>query len=161
MALAKRSQKLNKTALQVKMILAFLLVATVSALFHVYLLNRFALLAARRLPTDGDQMLALVPDMLTTSLLVTLAVLVPGTFLVGLLVTHRVAGPVHALERYLERHLEGAEQGPCALRKGDELQELCSLMNQALGKQHAQLTDSSGREAGKSGESEASASAAA
>ena len=143
MVFAKRIQKLNKAGLQVKLILAFLLVASVSALFQVYLLNRFALVVSRKLPTDGDRMLSQLPEMLTTSLTLTFAVLVPGTFLVGLLITHRIAGPIHALERYIERHLAGEKQGPCTLRKGDELQELCELVNHALGKTQAQISSTS------------------
>lgn len=156
MAFVKRVQKLSKASLQVKIILAFLLVASVSALFQVYLLNRFALVVSRELPTDGHLLLSHLPNMLSTSLALTFAVLIPGTFLVGLLVTHRVAGPVYAIERYLERHLEGREQGPCRVRKGDELQELCELVNRTVG-----IDEATGEGSGQASAPSASSSSAA
>jgi len=140
MVFVKRLQKLNKVGLQVKMILAFLLVSIVSALFQVYLLNRFALVLSQDLPTDGDLMLSKLPSMLLSSLALTFIVLVPATFLVGILITHRVAGPVHAIERYLQNFVRGEKQGPCTIRRNDELHELCGLVNQALGTDAAQAS---------------------
>ncbi|MFT5048756.1 MAG: hypothetical protein ACI8QZ_000143 [Chlamydiales bacterium] len=146
MVFVKRLQKLSKAALQVKMILAFLVVSVLSALFQIYLLNRFALLLSQRLPTDGDLMLTHLPGMLLSSLALTFVVLVPGTFLVGILITHRVAGPVHAIERHLRRFVRGEKPGPCVIRKSDELHELCDLVNQALATDacHSGISDGSG-----------------
>ena len=59
------------------------------------------------------------------------AVVMPLSFAVGVLITFRVAGPVYRLERFLSEVLRGEKPADCRLRKGDELHELCALMNRA------------------------------
>ena len=44
--------------------------------------------------------MASLPPVMTTNLLLTLGILCPLTFLVGLLVTHRIAGPAYRMEQY-------------------------------------------------------------
>lgn len=66
-------------------------------------------------------------------MLVTLGLLVPVMTLVGILITHRIAGPAYRMRMHLEAiETTGEIPGPCKIRKGDELQELCSLLNQAI-----------------------------
>jgi signal peptidase II len=50
----------------------------------------------------------------------------------GILITHRIAGPIYKFERYLESIARGEEQGDCKLRKGDELHDLCERLNTAV-----------------------------
>jgi nitrogen fixation/metabolism regulation signal transduction histidine kinase len=55
----------------------------------------------------------------------------PLTIAVGILVTFRIAGPVYRLKEFLKSIASGATPEDCRLRKGDELQDLCSLANDA------------------------------
>ena len=57
--------------------------------------------------------------------------LLPATFAVGLLVTHRLIGPIYRFEKYLAQVIAGETREPCRIRKGDELVELCDLINRA------------------------------
>lgn len=66
------------------------------------------------------------------------AVLLPLTLLVGVLITHRIAGPVYRLETFLKQVESGEAREECRLRKGDELQELCALVNHATAARRAQ-----------------------
>jgi nitrogen fixation/metabolism regulation signal transduction histidine kinase len=49
--------------------------------------------------------------------------------LAGIVITHRIAGPVYKIERKLEQVLQGDENTQIRLRQGDELQELADKIN--------------------------------
>ncbi len=128
-----RKRKLVDSSLQFKIIGAFLAVACVATLFQVILTNKAMLDVVRRSPVFGDQVLALVPSLLVRNMVLTLSVLIPVTLVVGILVTHRIAGPVFSMERYLLRIAEGKTPGaPCRLRDGDDLMHLCDAINVAI-----------------------------
>jgi hypothetical protein len=65
-------------------------------------------------------------------LLFSFAVLLPSVLAIGVLLTFRVAGPIYRFERYLEDVAAGRDTGPCRIREGDQLQELCDRINAAL-----------------------------
>jgi nitrogen fixation/metabolism regulation signal transduction histidine kinase len=56
-----------------------------------------------------------------TALVLVLALLVVGVGLAGIVVTHRVAGPIYKMKRQLHELGEGNYKVPYPLRKGDEL----------------------------------------
>jgi len=56
-----------------------------------------------------------------TALIVILALLVVGVGLAGIVVTHKVAGPIYKMKRQLQSLGDGNFQIPYPLRKGDEL----------------------------------------
>ena len=60
--------------------------------------------------------------------------LVPVTLIVGITTTFKVAGPLHRLEQHCRAIIRGEDPGICKLRKGDEMQDLCDLFNQAIDK---------------------------
>ncbi|HPF13263.1 MAG: hypothetical protein H6829_13220 [Planctomycetes bacterium] len=128
-----RTRKLIDKSLQLRLVGAFVAVGCVATLFQVVLLNQSMLGFAEKLPQGGDQLLAEAPGLLVKSVLVTLGLLVPVMTLVGILITHRIAGPAYRMRMHLEAiETTGEIPGPCKIRKGDELQELCSLLNQAI-----------------------------
>jgi signal peptidase II len=127
-----RKQKLIKTSLQLRLTLVFLTLAFIAALFQVILLNRSILSMSAQMPADGDILMTQLPRVLGQNLLITVVVLVPVMIGVGILVTHRVAGPVYRFEKYLSEIARGEDVGPCVLRDGDELQELCDRLNEAV-----------------------------
>ena len=86
---------------------------------------------AANVPEGGSYLMAVMPELPLEILLVSFGMLLPLTVAVGILVTFRIAGPVYRFEKYLEQVIRGEEVGPCRIRKGDEFQELCELINQA------------------------------
>ena len=138
-----RKKKLIKTALQLKLIGTFMALACVASLFQVFLLNRSLLRLARDLPSElkgGEQaLLNQLPGVLTTNLLMSLGVLVPLMLLIGIAVTHRIAGPLYNFENHLNAIARGEDRGRCSIRKGDELQELCSSINDAVAALQSQV----------------------
>ena len=129
----RRTRKLIKSGMQLRLILSFAIVGCLSALFQIVLLNRSFMALSKKMMADGDVLLNELPVVMRTNLMLTMAVLLPTMLLVGLAVTHRIAGPIYGIERYLERVARGEAKGQrCKIRKGDELHELCDKVNDAL-----------------------------
>ena len=126
-----RKRKLIKSGLQLRLVTVFLVMGGLAALFQVLMLNRSILAVARRTGVSGAEFVEAVPHLLTINGLYTLGVLVPLMAIVGILATHRIAGPVYRFEKHLELLARGEKPGPCIIRKGDELQELCQWINRA------------------------------
>jgi signal transduction histidine kinase len=49
--------------------------------------------------------------------------------LAGIVITHRIAGPVYKIEQKLDHVIQGEDSTPIRLRQGDELQELADKIN--------------------------------
>jgi hypothetical protein len=78
-----------------------------------------------------DQLLSADHRMLAIILLASLAVAVT-LGLLGILITHRIAGPVLVLSRYAEALAEGTYPPMRALRKNDELKEYFEVFRRAV-----------------------------
>ena len=72
------------------------------------------------------------------------SVLLPLMLVVGVLVTHRVAGPIYRFEQHLGAIARGEDPGVCRIRKTDELHDLCRIINEAV---DAMKTQADGSEA--------------
>jgi nitrogen fixation/metabolism regulation signal transduction histidine kinase len=75
---------------------------------------------ARRLKEQSDK-LAQQQRQIGYALVAVLALLVIGVGLAGIVVTHRVAGPIYKMRKQLQALGDGNYQVPYPLRKGDEL----------------------------------------
>lgn len=75
---------------------------------------------ARRLKEQSSKLEQQQRD-IGTALVVVLALLVIGVGLAGIVVTHKVAGPIFKMKKQLRALREGDYQVPFPLRKGDEL----------------------------------------
>lgn len=127
----RRRIKLINPKLQLKMVGVFVGLSALGFLLqslHVGL--RLSELSAS-MPEGGSYLMAVMPELPLEILLVSFGMLLPLTIAVGILVTFRIAGPAYRFEKYLKAVIRGEEVGPCRIRKGDEFQELCELINQA------------------------------
>src|SRR5262245_10299956 len=134
----RRRIKLIKPKLQMKLIGVFVGLSALGFLLqslHVGL--RLSELAAN-VPEGGTYLMAVMPELPLEILLVSFGMLLPLTVAVGILVTFRIAGPIYRFERYLDAVIRGEEVGPCRIRKGDEFQELCELINQVTAAQRGE-----------------------
>jgi hypothetical protein len=127
----RRRTKLIRPSLQLKLIAAFLGLSVLCMLLQTLLFGMQLSRAAHELPDSGRDLVVKLPEMLLETLTFCLFLFVPVATAVGVLITFRVAGPIHRFETYLRRVASGEEKGPCTLRKGDDLQELCGLINRA------------------------------
>jgi hypothetical protein len=127
----KRRIKLIKPGLQLKITAMFMGVSATSLLLQYLLFSSQLANVATTLPDGGAVLLGLMPDLLIQVLFMSFAFLFPVMLCVGILSTFRIAGPVYRFERYLESVARGEEVGPCRIRRGDELWELCDKINEA------------------------------
>lgn len=127
----RRRKRLIEPRVQLRFVLIFLttasLAALVQALVVTYLLTRLV----QRLPNDGMVLSSELVEILAASMLVTTAFLVPLTVAVGIVSTHKIVGPLYRFRIYLTELADGLRPGPCRIRDGDELQDLCALLNRA------------------------------
>ena len=140
MAKFKRKKKLINSSLQLKMIAVFMGIAATTSLFQVVLLNSALTGIAKDLPEAGDLLLRELPRIMLTNVGLTVGVLVPLMFAIGLLLTHRIAGPAYRMQEYCKALARGEELGPCRIRKDDELWDLCDALNDAVDALRAQAT---------------------
>ncbi|MFT5052751.1 MAG: hypothetical protein ACI8QZ_004188 [Chlamydiales bacterium] len=102
------------------------------------LLLQFLLLGGRltgtlaKLPRYGGDVAQEVPSILLSVLLISVIVVLPLIFCLGVVMTHKIAGPVKHFEDYLGQIARGEKVEPCRIRKGDELQDLCNGLNEAI-----------------------------
>ncbi|MHC4261248.1 MAG: hypothetical protein ACYSWX_01895 [Planctomycetota bacterium] len=126
----KRRRKLIQPRLQLKLTAISTFVALIALLMQYLLFARSLTSLAAELPEDSLRLLQLGQPELMRTLLTTLVLLLPLSIAVGVLSTFRVAGPVYRLEQYMRSVLAGERPEDCRLRKGDELNELCDLVNE-------------------------------
>ncbi|MBI1382677.1 MAG: HAMP domain-containing protein [Planctomycetaceae bacterium] len=127
----KRRIKLIRPRLQLKLVTVFAGIAVLALLLQCLLFYRTMAAMALQLPNDGLIVMSEVNANLGQILMLSLVVLLPATFWIGILVTFRVAGPVYRLETYLKQVARGDRPEDCRLRQGDELMELCAAVNEA------------------------------
>jgi hypothetical protein len=127
----RRRIKLIKPRLQLRLVAVFVGVSAIGFLMQsLHVGMRLSELAAS-VPEGGPYLMAVMPELPLEILLFSFGMLLPLTVAVGILVTFRLAGPLYRFEQYLKGVISGEEVGPCRIRRGDELQELCDLINQA------------------------------
>lgn len=133
----KRRSNLPKSRVQLKIVLVFLGIGLVS-LVGQYI---FSLYAVRDLlgpyPRFGPELDQELTGTLFKQLLVSVCLLIPLTLSLGILVTFRIAGPLKRMEDYLHSIARGDDYGPCRIRDGDELGEMCEAINQAVSRMRA------------------------
>lgn len=127
----KRRIKLIKPGIQLRLIGAFVGLSALSFLLQALVLARRLSDTATQLPEGGSQLMSVMPDLLKDVLIFSFGLCLPLTFAVGVLVTFRIAGPVYRFEKYLAQVARGEATGPCYIRKGDQLQDLCDQINAA------------------------------
>jgi len=127
----KRRQKLVKPRLQLKLTLIFVGLSALSLLLQFVLFQSTLTSAALELPNDSDLLMGATNGMLLRVLLGSFLVFLPLTFLVGVLTTFRIAGPIYRFEQFLDAVRRGDRPSNFRLRKGDELLDLADLINEA------------------------------
>jgi len=128
----QRKRKLIEPRIQLRFFLFFLSVSGLAVLIEGIVLNFVLQRVAHEIPTDGEAVLAQIPGALGFSMLVTFGLLAPLTLILGLQTTFPIVGPLHRIREYLGQIAAGERPGPCRIRQGDELQDLCEAINRAV-----------------------------
>ena len=150
----RRRSRLIDARLQGRFILCFAVVASLSVLVHGIFVNLFLGTLADDLPNDAALMTSQLSTLLLLGVGITLLVVVPIAIGFGILATFRVAGPLYRFKQYLGVVAEGEDPGPCRIRQGDELQDLCNVLNRALDRLRVHSAAEAPAEAEEDAESE-------
>lgn len=132
MSANNRKKKLIEPRLQLKVGLSFLGAAGAGVLIQTIMLAWVLNRTAYQLPNDTVLLLEKFPTMLGSVLLVTFLFMAPLFVSIGISTMFPIVGPLHRLRTHLRSVIDGEQPAPCRLRKGDELHDLCDLINRAL-----------------------------
>lgn len=129
----RRRRRLVDKPLQYHMIGSFAAVGALAALAQVALIVLSTQAFADSLDGGEHALVYLNWTDLFTTVLVTLAILVPVTLAYGIFVTHRIAGPAYRMRNYLmDVAANGVTGRVCKVRDGDEMQDMCGRINLAI-----------------------------
>src|SRR5690349_2586895 len=126
-----RTIKLILPEPQLKLIFVFVGISALSLVLQYLLLMSALSRTANELPHDGMLLLDGLGGIVWRILAITAGLILPLTLVVGILATHRFAGPIYRFKIFLKQVIAGEKPADCRLRKGDELQDVCDLINQA------------------------------
>lgn len=96
---------------------------------------------ARELPTDGDLVQERVIPIVLRDLTVAFLLTAPAFALLSMAALMGFVGPLYRIRGFLEAVVAGRHPEPCKLRQGDDLQDVCALLNQATEPLRAQQVD--------------------
>lgn len=125
----KRKKKLIKPMFQLKIACACLGLALMAVLTMMILLNQAILDFADKGWVDSVALQNEWIGVLLTKLGIALLIFAPMTLALGVILMHRVAGPLYRFEQFLAAVARGEHPQPCRIRKGDELVDMCELLN--------------------------------
>ena len=128
----KRSRVLIRPGFQLRLVGAFLGMAVLALGLQLLILGFLLRRAAISAEAGTGELVDAIPSVMLQVGALSAAILIPVLLALGILRTFRVAGPIHRFERYLGDVAVGRESGPCAIRKGDDLQVLCERINAAV-----------------------------
>ncbi len=127
----QRRIKLIQPRLQLRLILSFFAISLLALLLQLLLFVCSLAELASDLQVEGPILLERITPQVVSIFLFTIGLLVPLTLIVGTLLTFRIAGPLYHFEKVLGEVIRGEKPEDCRLRQGDQLVELCDLLNRA------------------------------
>ena len=128
-----RNRMLIKRSFQLRLVGACMGITTIALMLQFLLLSFFVTKSTAELGQAGGVLADQLPGMLLVVLGLTLVVILPIVFMVGVRVTFRFAGPIHKIEQHMLALGRGESRGKVRLREGDELQFLADAINCGLG----------------------------
>ena len=144
----QRKKKLIKPRLQLRLVAVFLCAAGLAVQVEAILIALTLSRLSQGLTNDGSELLEQLPEFVRTNLLLTFLVLTPLMLGVGIVATFKIAGPLHNFEQFLRAVRDGQQVEPCQIRKGDELQSLCTLLNEVTAPLRERASSKSGSKPG-------------
>ena len=134
----RRRQKLIQTRLQLRVTMWFVgLTGLLLTLQYFVLAERMSTIGME-LPNDSQLFFRDLNGELMKSFLATLGIALSLATAAGILLTHRIAGPAFRFDQFLKAVLRGEHPGECRIRRHDEFQDLCELLNQVTAEQRAE-----------------------
>lgn len=127
-----RKKRLIEPKIQLRFFVLFLSTVVLAALVQAIVLGYVLVGIAGQMPSGGETVAASIPGALALGMGLTVLVLAPVTLALGVMTTFPIVGPLYRMRTHLARIVAGERPGRCSIRQGDELQDFCELLNQAL-----------------------------
>ncbi|MFT5050186.1 MAG: hypothetical protein ACI8QZ_001582 [Chlamydiales bacterium] len=134
----RRRIKLANRRLQLRLIGVFAGLCVLALATQTLVLGLLMMRTASSMPSGGEYVVEALPEALGQALLLSLVVVLPALFVIGVHTTFRIVGPLRGIERHLRAVAGGEWPGECRVREKDELQEFCGIVNAALESARAQ-----------------------
>jgi hypothetical protein len=125
----KRTKKLIMPKFQLKVAGACLGLALMAVLTLMILMNEAILDFADKGWVDSAALQDKWAGVLLAKLGIALLIFAPMTLALGIILMHRVAGPLYRFDMFLRAVVKGEHPDPCRIRSSDELKEFCVLLN--------------------------------
>ncbi|MFN0008259.1 MAG: hypothetical protein ACKVXR_10150 [Planctomycetota bacterium] len=126
----KRRKKLINPRMQLRLILIFFCAAGLAVQVEAVLIAMTMSRLAKTLPNDGAELSERMPEFVRTNLILAFLVLTPVMLFIGVIATFKICGPLYRFEQFLRAVRDGRQIEPCRIRKDDELQDFCTLLNE-------------------------------
>lgn len=127
----RRKKKLIRPALQFRITLAIMSTTILILSGMGVLVSWFLSGDSIYVPAGSEGVVSQLMSVLSVAFAMTLLFLIPVTLYVGIKVTHLTAGPLYRMEQFLKAVIQGEQVDDCRIRRGDELQDFCALLNRA------------------------------
>ena len=124
----RRRTHLIKKSFQIKAFLFIFLITLCGISLHSFFLVHL-MGAARHSATAGS---VLTMRIVVQDFFITLVLLVVLDYVMGILGTHLIAGPIFKFQKFMHRIAKGDISGEVVLRKGDALTDVADDMNEML-----------------------------
>jgi len=128
----RRTQRLSRAGLQIRLASRFVGIALAAMALQAALVTGLLMRHAAELGPDAGALAGRLPDVMLWVFGATFGILVPLMLWLGILLTHRTAGPLDRIEAFLVDVIEGVEVEPLMTRKNDELKSLAELINETV-----------------------------
>lgn len=128
----RRKNRLPQPRFQLRLVGVFAGLCVLALLSQTLVIGWQLTEHAQSMSAGGAQLAAAVPWIMVRSVLISAALTLPALMLIGVRITFRFAGPLYRIERHLESVARGESPGPCRIRKTDDMQQLCQMVNAAL-----------------------------
>lgn len=139
-----RIRKLIDPSLQLKLTTWFLATTAVGLLFQFLLITNQLSVLALDLPGEPTKNYEALARATRNTFFLSMLVILPLTLGVGILTTFKFVGPVYRFKEFLTRIANGEKPADCVIRKGDEMQDFCRLLNEATAPMRRSAEDGDG-----------------
>jgi methyl-accepting chemotaxis protein len=130
----KRTQYFIATKFQLKYVGMILLIVSLTAIMCSYVIYYTMML------TMGDKLANVYPqgrlmsivNMVNLRILLSMFLIAPVMVIIGIYASHKIAGPIYRIERFLGSMADGDMSVPLTLRRNDELMSLANGINKVI-----------------------------
>ena len=130
----RRIRKLVRPDVQLRVVLIAVVVTCLALIVHFQAgLLALSTTSARFVgKTDPSLIFSELHHVMITRLVICASIMIPVAVAAGVLYSFKFCGPIYRFKQYFLELKQGRWDKPCAIRKGDDLQDLCGAINDAM-----------------------------